>query len=282
MHEDKVDFGGTDAPLTDSEAVTKSLVQIPIVAGAVVPIFNVPGVRSLVLNGKLLGQIYAGKIETWNDRAIAQLNQRVALPNLPIIVAHRSDGSGTTNIFTTYLTKVSVDWTQVVSPSKGTAIDWPVDKLKRGLGGNGNQGVADAVRQTARAIGYVELSFAVKNKLAYTQMINAAGQVVNASAASTTTAIRDAVFNDRFAADIQDSKQTTAWPISGFTYVLLHKDYKDCAKAQKLTAWITWGVTSQDARVRATKLLYSVLPSSITPKVTQALKGVTCNGAPIS
>jgi len=277
-----VDFAGTDSPLSDSEAGRKSMVQIPTVAGAVVPVFNLSGVKALTFDGTTLGMIYAGKIEKWNDPAIAALNQGVALPNLPIIVVHRSDGSGTTNIFTTYLSRASADWKATVKPPSGTTVDWPADKVKRGLGGAGNQGVAAAVQKARGAIGYVELAYAVNNKIPYAKMINAAGKTVDASVASIVAAMADAKFDKRLKSDIEDSKQAEAWPISGFTYLLLNKDYSDCTKAAKLLSFVTWGLTNATAQVRATKLLYANLPPSIVPTAGKAIKSVTCkNGNPV-
>jgi phosphate transport system substrate-binding protein len=273
-----VDFAGTDAALTDAEAGRKPLVQIPSVAGAVVIAFNIPGVKDLTFNGDVLGKIFAAKIERWNDPAIKALNPSVNLPNLPIIVVNRSDGSGTTSIFTTYLTKVSKDWTDTVNPSRGTTVDWPAAKVRRGLGGNGNQGVAAAVQKTRGAVGYVELAFAMNNKIPYSKMINAAGKTVTAGTAATTAAMKDGVFNKRLQADIQDSKQPEAWPIAGYTYLLLNKDYKDCAKAQKLISWVVWSITSEEGKAAATKGLYATLPPEIVPQVGEAIKSVTCNG----
>lgn len=273
-----VDFAGTDAPLSDAEAAKKPLIQFPSVAGAVVVPFNVPGVKSLTFDCNVLGKIYAGTIEKWNDPAIAAINKGVTLPNLPIVVVHRSDGSGTTSIFTTYLSKCSKDWTATVSPSKGTTVDWPVDKLRRGLGAQGNQGVAAQVQKTRGAIGYVELAYAVNNKIPYSKMINAAGNTIDASLEATTAAMKDAVFNKRLAADIQDSKQPDAWPIAGFTYFLVPKDTPDCAKAQKIQSWMVWGITSEEGKAMATEGQYATLPPEIVPQVGEAIKSMTCNG----
>lgn len=273
-----VDFAGSDAALSDAEAAKKPLVQFPSVAGAVVVPFNLPGVKSLTFNCNVLGKIYAGKIEKWNDAAIAAINKGVVLPNIPIVVVHRSDGSGTTSIFTTYLSKCSKDWTDTVNPSKGTTVDWPVDKLKRGLGAQGNQGVAAQVQKTRGAIGYTELAFAVNNKIPYAKMINAAGNTIEASTEATTAAMKGATFNKRLAADIQDSKDPAAWPIAGFTYLIVAKDTPDCAKAQKMQSWMVWSITSAEGKEMATKGLYATLPAEIVPQVGEAIKTMTCNG----
>lgn len=272
-----VDFAGTDAPLSDGEANQRPMVQIPVVAGAVVVAFNLPGVKTLTLDGTTLGKIYGGQIAKWNDAAIAALNKGVNLPNIPIIVVHRSDGSGTTSIFTTYLTRASTDWSSTVTPSSGSTVDWPVDKVKRGLGGRGNQGVAAAVQKTRGSVGYVELSFAVNNKIPYTKMINIAGKTIDATPAAVTAAMGDAAFDKRLKADIANSKDPAAWPISGFTYVLFNKDYADCAKAAKALGFFTWGITSEEGKAVAAKQLYAALPASIVPTVGQAIKSVTCN-----
>lgn len=273
-----VDFAGSDAALSDAEAAKKPLIQFPSVAGAVVVPFNLPGVKSLTFDCNVLGKIYAGKIEKWNDAAIAALNKGVNLPNIPIVVVHRSDGSGTTSIFTTYLTKCSKDWTDTVNPSKGTTVDWPVDKLKRGLGAQGNQGVAAQVQKTRGAIGYTELAFAVNNKIPYAKMINAAGNTIDASVDAVVAAMKGAQFNKRLAADIQDSKDAAAWPIAGFTYLIVAKDTPDCAKAQKLQSWMVWSITSPEGKALATKGLYATLPAEIVPQVGEAIKSMTCNG----
>ena len=274
-----VDFAGTDAPLTNSEAAQKKMIQIPTVAGAVVVVFNVPGVKSLTFDADTLAAIYLGKIEKWNDPAIAQLNPGVRLPNQTIIVTHRSDGSGTTNIFTTYLSMASAAWRDGVKPSMGTSVDWPADKLERGLGGSGNPGVAALVQKTRGAIGYVELNYAVKNKIAFAKMINAAGNTVVASPASTTAAMKSAWFNQRLESTIANSSEAEAWPIAGFTYLLVNQDYKDCNKATKLMQWIVWGITSDAAKARTAALLYAPLPPDIVPTIGEQIKTVTCNGA---
>jgi len=277
-----VDFAGSDATLTDAEFAKKPLQHIPVVAGAVVLAYNVKGVTApLVLDGPTIGSIFAGKIEKWNDAAIAKLNPGVTLPDTVINVVHRSDGSGTTNIFTLYLTAVSDVWKGAVNPSNGTTVDWPVDKLKRGQGGKGNQGVAAAVHQTQGAIGYVELAYAQNNKIPFAKLINAAGKTVDASPAATTAAMKDAQFSDRLTSDIENSKQPEAWPIAGFTYLLVNKDYADCDKATKLLQWIQWGLTNADAQNSASQLLYAPLPADVSGKAIAALKAITCKASPV-
>jgi phosphate transport system substrate-binding protein len=205
----------------------------------------------------------------------------VKLPNTTIVVVHRADGSGTTNIFTTYLAVASQDWRTSVKPSIGTTVDWPADKLKRGVGGRGNPGVAAAVKQTRGAIGYIELAYAVNNKIPYASMINAAGKTVAASLESTRAAMRTAWFDSRLTSIIVNSKEADAWPIAGFTYIIMNKDYKDCQKATKLIQWVVWGITSPEAKASAIRLLYGSLPVEIVPSVGQAIQSVTCNGSVI-
>lgn len=277
-----VDFAGSDAKLTDEEFGKAALQQIPTVAGAVVLAYNIEGVTDpLVLDNATIGGIFVGKIEKWNDAAIAKLNPTITLPDLPINVVHRSDGSGTTNIFTLFLTAASEDWKSTVNPSAGSTVDWPVDKLKRGQGGKGNQGVAAAIQKTKGAIGYVELAFAKNNKMAYAKQVNVAGKTVDATPESVTEAIKDAQFSDRLTTDIVNSKQEGAWPIAGVTYLIVNKDYKDCAKAEKLLKFWNWALTDADAKARAAKQLYSVLPDDALAKSTAALKSITCNGAAV-
>jgi phosphate transport system substrate-binding protein len=273
-----VDFAGSDAKLTDAEAKQKPLVQLPTVAGAVVVAFNVPGVKDLTLDADTLAGIYLGKIAKWNDAAIKKLNPSAALPDLTIVVVHRSDGSGTTNIFTSYLTVVSDEWRTTVKPPFNTTVDWPADKLKRGLGGRGNQGVAAAVQNTKGAIGYVELAYALNNKISFTKMINASGKTVSASTASTIAAMKDAWFDSRLASYIVNSRQAEAWPIAGFTYVIMPASFTDCQKGVKLIQWVVWGVTSPEAKAIALRQNYAPLPAEVVPTIGNRIKTISCNG----
>ncbi len=277
-----VDFAGSDSKLTDEEFGKKPLQHIPMVAGAIVLAYNIEGVtQQVVLDNPTIGDIFVGKIEKWNDPAIAKLNAGVAFPDAPINVVHRSDGSGTTNIFTLFLSAASENWKSAVNPSAGSTVDWPVDKLKRGQGGKGNQGVAAAIQKTKGAIGYVELSYAQNNKMAFAKQVNAAGKTVDASPASVTEAMKDAKLSDRLTADIVNSKQEAAWPIAGLTYVLLNKDYQDCAKAEHLLKFWNWALTDADAKTRAGKQLYATLPDAVSTAAIAAVKGITCQGKPV-
>ncbi len=277
-----VDFAGSDALLTNKDYTdAPNLQMIPTVAGAVVLAYNVKGITtSLTLDANTVTGIYLGKIANWNDPAIAALNPEVKLPDLPINVVHRSDGSGTTNIFTLYLSAVSDEWKN--GPGAGTAVDWPVDKLNRGQGGKGNPGVAAAIQNTNGAIGYVELAYATSNSILYAKMVNASGKTIEASIPSTVAAIKDAQFSDKLTAIIVNSKQPDAWPIAGFTYLIVNKDYKDCKKAGKLVSFINWALTNKAATDRASKLLYAPLPTEAQPKVMDVVGKITCNGQPVT
>lgn len=276
-----VDMAGSDAVLTAKDYQEKpDLQMIPTVAGAVVLAYNIKGITSsITLDADTVVKIYMGKIEKWNDPALAKLNPNVQFPDLPINVVHRSDGSGTTNIFTLYLSAVSEEWKKNIGA--GTAVEWPVDKMGRGQGGRGNPGVAAAVQNTNGAIGYVELAYAKSNNIPYAKMINAAGKTVEANIPSTMAAIKDAKFDDKLAAVIVNSKEPDAWPIAGFTYMIVYKDYKDCKKAEKIVSFLNWALTDQAAVDRAGKLLYAPLPKEVTPRVIETIKKITCNGKPV-
>jgi phosphate transport system substrate-binding protein len=276
-----VDFAGSDALLSDQDYKdAPGLQMLPTVGGPVVLAYNIKGVTStLTFNADIVAGIYSGTITSWNDSRIANLNPDVKLPDLPINVVHRSDGSGTTFIFTTFLSAVSSDWKS--GPGAGTAVDWPVDHKGRGQGGKGNPGVAAAVQNTNGAIGYVELGYAKSNNILYAKMVNASGKTVEASIPSTVAAMQDAQFSDKLTAIMVNSKQADAWPIAGFTYLIVNKDYKDCKKAQKLVAFVNWALTNSAAASRASKLVYAPLPKEVQPKVLDTVNKITCNGQPV-
>ena len=277
-----VDFAGSDAALTDQDYQEKpDLQMLPTVAGAEVLAYNVKGITSsITLNADVVAGIYLGKIEKWSDPAIAALNPGITFPDTAINVVHRSDGSGTTFIFTNYLSAISPDWKS--GPGAGTAVDWPVDKLKRGQGGKGNQGVSAAVQNTDGAIGYVELAYAKNNSILYAKMVNAAGKTVEASIPSTVAAIKSAEFTDKLTALIVNAPDAEAWPIAGFTYLIVNKDYQDCKKAEKLIGFVNWALTDKGAGDRAAKLLYAPLPGDVQAKVVSTANGITCQGKPVS
>ena len=290
-----VDFAGSDSLVSDDEYTAgKDLQMYPTVAGAEVMIYNIPELDPssdpvLVFDRQTLVDIYLGKVTTWNDPEIVATNPGVAskLPNQPIVVAHRSDGSGTTEIFTRALTSFSADWKAAVGdPGYGTSIEWPVAKSNptNDVGGKGNQGVAAAVQNTPYAIGYVELNYAVANNLSYAQFVNKAGNTVSADADSLQSAMNDFAdsFTDRLTNVIVDGPGDGTWPIAGYTYLVLHQtSMTDCVKAQKLLEYIKWTETDPAAAKRATDLGYATLPPAVRDKVLAKLGEVTCNGQPV-
>jgi phosphate transport system substrate-binding protein len=262
-----VDFGASDGPMTDeqlSQAKTKIL-HIPTVLGAVVPAYNVPGVRGeLKFTPEALSGIFLGKITTWNDPAIAKANPGVNLPAQSIVVIHRSDGSGTTYIFTDYLSKISQEWGG--GPGKGTSVKWPV-----GLGGKGNEGVAGMIRQMQGGIGYIELIYAVQNKIDYGSVKNPSGAFVKASLDSVTAA---AASSPRMPADfrvsITNAPGKDAYPISSFTWLLIPEKSKEAAKGKILADFLTWMV--DDGQKMTAELTYAPLPGNVAEKVKGAIK----------
>ena len=279
-----VDFAGSDSVLTaDEYSAGKDLQMYPMLAGAVVPIYNVEGVtQTLTLDGKVLVGIYSAKITKWNDPAITALNPGIKLPDASITAVHRSDGSGTTEIFTNALASFSADWK--TSVGAGTSVQWPVDKAGNGIGGKGNQGVAAAVQNTPNSVGYVELSYAIANKIAYANMVNKAGTTVTANAESLASAMTDFAntFTDKLTNIIVDGPGAKSWPIAGYTYIVLHTtSMTDCVKAQKLLDFLKWALTDTGAAKRAADLGYSVLPDAVRTQVLAKLGAVTCSGAPV-
>ena len=286
-----VDFAGSDSLLADADYQANPTLQMfPTLAGAIVPIFNLaPEVTTtLVLDGPTLVGIYSGKITKWNEPALAKLNPGVTLPDKPITVVHRSDGSGTTEAFTKYLAAVSDDWKN--GPGAGQSVQWPVDKAGNGVGGKGNAGVAAAVQNTPYSIGYVELSYATANKIAFAQMVNAAGKQVTANAASLQSAMADFgdKFSDKLTIDrISNGPGAGSWPISTYTYQIIYTDEKSdpqlgCAKIEKYLNWVHWFLTDPAAAKRATDLGYAVLPDAVRAKVLDTLAKVTCDGKPVN
>ena len=265
-----VDFGASDGPMTDEQlAQFKSgkLFHIPTVLGAVVPAYNIPGVTGeLKFSPEALAGIYLGKITNWNDPAIANENPGVSLPNQSIIVIHRSDGSGTTYIFTDYLSKVSSDWATGVG--KNTSVKWPV-----GLGGKGNEGVAGMIRQMQGGIGYIELIYAVQNKIPYGVVRNAAGNYVKASLESVTAAA-GSVKNmpADFRVSITNAPGKDAYPISSFTWLLIPEKSKDPNKGKILNEFLNWML--DDGQKMTAELTYAPLPESVKSKVRDTVKQV--------
>ena len=264
-----VDFGASDGPMSDEQlAQSKTkILHIPTVMGAVVPAYNVPGVSGEIkFTPEALAGIFLGTIQSWNDPAIAKVNPGVNLPNQPIVVIYRSDGSGTTFIFTDYLSKISSDWNNSVG--KGTSVKWKI-----GMGGKGNEGVAGQVRQLSGSIGYVELIYAVQNKIAYGSVKNAAGNFVKASLEGVTEAAATAPkMPADFRVSITNAPGKTAYPISSFTWLLIPTQSKDAAKGKIISDFLNWMVT--DGQKMTSQLSYAPLPDSVVEKVKAAVKQV--------
>lgn len=285
-----LDFAGSDSVLKDEEYTKGGDLQMyPVLAGAVVPIFNLENYDAsadpaLVLDRATLAGIYMGTIQNWNDAAIVSQNPSLKdkLPAKAITAVHRSDGSGTTEIFTNALAAFSQDWEKNVGA--GSAVEWPVDKAGNGIGGKGNQGVAGAVQNTPNSIGYVELSYAIANKIPYAQMVNKAGKTVTADANSLASVMNDYAdaFTDKMTAKIVDGAGEGSWPISGYTYIILHThSMEDCTKAEKLMGYLKWSLTDPAAAKRAADLGYAVLPDTVRTKVLAKLGEVTCSNQPV-
>lgn len=258
-----VDFGASDAPLSDADLAKDGLMQFPTVIGGVVVAVNVKGIKSneLVLNGETLGDIYLGKIKNWNDAAIAKLNPNIQLPDQQINVIRRADGSGTTFVFTSYLSKVNASWNKDVGTS--TTVKWPV-----GVGGKGNDGVAAFVQRLPGSIGYVEYAYAKQNSLAYTKLYTADGQIVSPSAESFSAAAKDANWNETFAQDLTHQKGDNAWPITSTTFILLQKTQADAAKANEVLKFFEWAYGNGDKEALA--LDYAVLPDNVIEAIKKA------------
>ncbi|MGD0600580.1 MAG: phosphate ABC transporter substrate-binding protein PstS [Terriglobales bacterium] len=264
-----VDFGASDGPMSDeqlAQAKTKIL-HIPTVLGAVVPAYNVPGISGEIkFTPESLAGIFLGKVQKWNDPAIAQANPGVNFPDKPIIVIYRSDGSGTTFIFTDYLSKISKDWSNTVG--KGTSVKWPI-----GMGGKGNEGVAGQIRQLQGSVGYVELVYAVENKIAYGSIKNAAGNFVKASLdAVTEAAASSPKMPADFRVSITNAPGKTAYPISSFTWLLIPVQAKDPKKGKIIADFLDWMVS--DGQKMTSQLSYAPLPQNVVEKVKAAIKQI--------
>lgn len=265
-----VDFGASDGPMTDkqlSETPFK-VFHIPTVLGADVPTYNVAGITSeLKFTPDVLADIFLGKITKWNDQRLAKANPGVKFPDADIVVVHRSDGSGTTYIWTDYLSKVSPEWATKVN--KGTSVNWPV-----GLGGKGNEGVSGIVKQTEGAIGYVELIYAISNNMAYGTVQNPAGVFVKASLASVTAAaasVKD--MPDDFRVSITNAPGKDAYPISSFTWLLVPVEWSDSTKEKAFVAFLNWMVSDQGQGMTSA-LAYAPLPKNVATKVKARIKEI--------
>ncbi|HEX4999702.1 MAG TPA: phosphate ABC transporter substrate-binding protein PstS [Terriglobia bacterium] len=262
-------FGATDGPMNNDQlaAALGKVMHFPTVLGAVVPVYNLGSTSDLKFTGPLLADIFLGKVTKWNDPAIAKVNPGVSLPNTDISVVHRSDGSGTTYIWVDYLSKVSPQWKQKVGVA--TSVNWPI-----GLGGKGNEGVTGVVKQTPGAIGYVELIYALQNKIAYGSVQNADGQFVKASVESVTAAAAAAAAQmpADFRVSITNAPGKTTYPIASFTWILLYENPKDKAMAKTFVEFMKWALT--DGQKFAPDLGYAPLPEAVVKLEMDALKKI--------
>ena len=270
-----VAFGATDKPLTPKELAASGLTQFPTVIGGVVPVINVPGIKAgqITLDGNTLAEIYMGKIANWSDPAIKKLNPGVSLPNKGISVVHRSDGSGTTFIFATFLSRVSAAWKADIGAD--TAIDWPT-----GIGAKGNEGVAGNVAQISGAIGYVEYAYAKQNHLAHVKMVNKAGQTVEptveAFRAAASNANWDEAAKNSFYVTLVDQPGAQSWPITATTYILVYKNPPDQKATQDTLKFFQWSLEKGDQL--ALGLDYVPLPENAVKSIEASWKGIQGSG----
>ena len=260
-----VDFGASDGPMTDEQLAASKIkiIHIPTVLGADVPAFNVPGVTDIKFSGDVLADIFLGKIVNWSDGRIARDNPGVKLPDQKIIVVHRSDGSGTTYIWTDYLSKVSKEWAD--GPGKGGSVAWPV-----GVGGKGNEGVAGLVRQLPGALGYIELTYALQNHISFGEVKNPAGNWVRASIEGVTEAAASVKqMPADYRVSITNAPGKDAYPISSFTWLLIPAHSADPARGKILKDLVSWIVNSGESEVSA--LSYAPLPKSVAEKVLKTV-----------
>ncbi len=278
ISEQTVDFGATDSPMSDAElsnAKGGAILHVPTALGGVVITYNLPGItQPLKLTGPVVADIFLGKIKKWNDPAIAALNPGVKLPNDDILVVHRSDGSGTSYVFTDYLTAVSPAWAK--GPKKGKEVPWPV-----GLGGKGNEGVAGQVKQTPGSIGYVELAYAKENGLPAALIKNAAGTFVAPSTESITAAASGVSEklppNTDYRISIVNAPGANAYPISSFTWILAYANQPDSVKGKKLVDFLRWALT--EGEKEATTLNYAPLPASMATQLNSRLDSIKLGSA---
>jgi phosphate transport system substrate-binding protein len=262
-----VDFGASDGPMSD-ENLAKTpgkILHLPTVAGADVIAYNLPGDPKLKLDSDTIVNIFLGNITKWNHPKIAALNPGVNLPDLPVIVVHRSDGSGTTYIFVDYLSSISPVWEDSVG--KGTSVKWPV-----GLGGKGNEGVAGQVKQLSGAVGYVELIYAKQNKMPYADVKNAAGNFITPSLDSVTAALATAKIPDDFRFSMVNAPGDNAYPISGATWLLVYEQQKNAVKGKKLVEFLNWALTKGEGM--ASSLDYASLPENVQQRVLERIKTI--------
>lgn len=276
LSEGTVDFGASDSPMNDEEIAKAKgdVMHFPTVLGALAIIYNLAGVPSMRLTGEVLGDIFLGKIRKWNDARIAALNPGVNLPASDILVVHRSDGSGTTYVFSDYLTAVSPAWSS--GPGRGKDIAWPV-----GLGGKGNEGVSGQVKQTPGAIGYVELAYAKQNNLPFASMRNAAGNFVLPSPETMTAAAEGVMANlpgnTEYRISIVNAAGPNAYPITSFTWILVYRQQTDSVKTKKLTDFLRWALT--EGEKQAASLDYAPLPEAMASRLIARLDSIRIGAA---
>lgn len=272
-----VDFGASDEPLKVDALKEKGLIQFPMIMGGVVPVINVPNVRSgrLKLTPEILTDIFLGKIKKWNDRRIAAVNQDANLPDLEITVVHRADGSGTTWIFTNYLKKVSPEWNEKVG--SGKTVSWPT-----GVGGKGNEGVAALVKKTEGAVGYVEYAYAIRERLKYVRLQNAAGKFVTPSIQAFQAAASNADWENApgFFLNLTDQPGEKSWPICGVSYILIYRDQPQASKADAMLKFFDWCFKNGDDVAKS--LHYVPIPSKVYGLVESVwAKEIVSNSEPV-
>ena len=263
-----VDFGASDGPMTDQQMkdAPGRLFHIPMVMGSVAIAYNLPGIdKGMKLTPDVIADIFLGKISKWNDARITGTNPGMQIPDMPIIVAHRSDGSGTSFIFTDYLGSVSGGWK--IGVGKGTSVNWPV-----GLGGKGNEGVAGIIKQTPGALGYTELSYAIKNKLSYVFLQNKSGNFVEPTIESTSKAAEGVSIPSDFRVSLVNSSNPDAYPIAGFTWLLIYKNQDDAVKGKAIVDFINWAI--HDGQRYTADLLYAPLPQDVVAMIEKKLAEV--------
>src|SRR5215213_309255 len=277
LKEQTVDFGASDAPMNDADlkSAPGEVVHIPTVLGAVVLTYNLQGVNQpLRFSPEVIADIFLGKIKKWNDSKIAADNAGVTLPANDLTVVHRSDGSGTSAVFTDYLSKVSAEWKDKVGT--GTSPSWPV-----GLGGKGNEGVTGQIKNTPNTIGYIELAYAVQNKMPVAEIKNASGNFIEPAIDAVTAAASASAANtpDDLRVSITNAAGPQAYPISSYTYILVYKDQKDASKGKSLVDFLWWGI--HDGESHAKELQYAPLPADIVKRAEAKISSVTAGGTPL-
>jgi phosphate transport system substrate-binding protein len=272
-----VDFGASDGPMTDAELKTApaEILHVPTVLGAVVLTYNLPGIsQHLRFSPEVIADIFLGKIKKWDDERIKRDNEGVNLPNTEITVVHRSDGSGTSDVFTDYLSKVSPEWKEKVGRNKSP--QWPT-----GIGGKGNEGVTGQIKNTPNTIGYVELAYAVQNKMPVAPIKNKSGNFVEPSLDAVTAAAAETVGSipEDLRASITDAAGASVYPISSYTYILVYQDQKDAVKGKLLVDFLWWGI--HDGEKYAKDLQYAPLPEEIVKRAEAKINSITSGGKPL-